>query len=73
MLKELNQTVAAVCTATATTAAALTDGAAILRLKGQAAKHISALEAVKAIEEAKADCSKEQIDAAAALLSEIGV
>ena len=73
MLKELNQTVASICTATATTAAALTDGAAILRIKGSAAKNIAALEAVQAIKEAKKDTSQEDIDAAAALLSEIGV
>jgi putative intracellular protease/amidase len=73
MLKEINQTVAAVCTATATTAQALNDGAAILRIKGAAAKHISAIEAVKSISEAKSECSKDEIDQALNLLAELGV
>lgn len=73
MLKELNQTVSAVCTATSTVAKALEDGAVVLRIKGNTAKNISALEAVKAIKEAKVDASKEEIDQAAALLAELGV
>ena len=73
MLKEINQTIAAVCTATATTAKAVEDGAAILRLKGAAAKQIAALEAVKAASEAKKGASKDELDQAAALLAELGV
>ena len=69
MLKELNQTIAAVCSMTATTAAALEDGSKILRIKGVAATQVAALEAVKAIKEASKDASNEEIKAAQELLA----
>ena len=68
MLKELNQTFAALCSTTSTTAKAVESGAKILQIKGVAATQVAALEAVKAIEEAKKDCSQEQLEAAAELL-----
>ena len=69
MLKELNQTIAAVCSVTATTAQAVEDGAKILRIKGAAAKQTAALEAVQAIAAAKEGCTEEQLLAAQALLN----
>lgn len=69
MLKELNATFGAICQATATTALAVNDGAAILRLKGVAAKQTCALESVKAISKAKEGCSEEELKAAIELLS----
>ena len=69
MLKELNATLGALCSMTVTTAKAVDDGAKILRIKGVAATQVAALEAVKSIEEAKKDCSQEQLEAAAELLS----
>ena len=69
MLKELNQTFAAVCKATSTTAQAINDGAAILRIKGVAAKQVAALEAATAIKEAAKDASNEEIKAAQELLA----
>ena len=69
MLKELNTTLAALCSVTATTAAALEEGSKILRIKGTSAKQIAALESVKAISEAKKDCSKEELAAAVELLN----
>lgn len=73
MLKEINQTVSSVCTATSTVAKALEDGAVVLRIKGNTAKNIAALESIKAVKEMKQDFTNEEIDAAAALLSELGV
>ena len=69
MLKELNETLAAVCSVTATTAQAVEDGAKILRIKGAAAKQVAALEAAAAIAAAKQSCSEEQLLAAQALLN----
>lgn len=69
MLKELNQTFAAICSVTATTAAALEEGSKILRIKGTSAKQIAAIEAVKSIAEAKENLSKEELEAANELLS----
>ena len=69
MLKELNQAFGAVCSMTATTAAALEDGSKILRIKGVAAKQTAALESIKAIKEAKDGLSNEDLEAAAELLS----
>ena len=69
MLKELNQTIAAVCSVTATAASALEDGAKILKIKGAAAKQTAALEAVQAIAAAKEGCTEEEIAAAIELLS----
>lgn len=71
MLKELNQTFAAICQATATTALAVNDGAAVLRIKGVAAKQVCALDAVKSIKDAKKDLSAEELNAAIELLSSI--
>ena len=69
MLKELNSTFGAMCAAVATTSLAINDGAAILRLKGVAAKQTCALESVKAISKAKEGCSEEELKAAIELLS----
>ena len=69
MLKELNQAFGAVCSMTATTAAALEDGAKILRLKGTAAKQVAALEAVASIAEAKKNLTQEELKAAIELLN----
>ena len=69
MLKELNQTIAAVCSMTVTTAKAVDDGAKILRIKGISSKQTAALEAVKAIKEAAKDASNEEIKAAQELLA----
>ena len=69
MLKELNEAFGALCSMTVTTAKAVDDGAKVLRIKGVAATQVAALEAVKAIEEAKKDCSQEQLEAAAELLA----
>ena len=69
MLKELNQTFAALCSVTATTALAAEDASKILRIKGAAAKQTAALEAVAAIEAAKQNCTQEQLTAAAELLA----
>ena len=69
MLKELNQTFAALCSVAASTAQAVEDGSKILRIKGAAAKQITAIEAVAAIEAAKQNCSQEQLTAAAELLA----
>ena len=69
MLKELNQTFAALCSVTATTAQAVEDGSKILRIKGAAAKQTAALEAVAAIEAAKKDLTQQQLQAAIELLA----
>ena len=69
MLKELNQTFAALCSVTSTTASALEDGAKILKIKGTSAKQVAAIEAVKSIEEAKKDLTNEQLAAANELLA----
>ena len=69
MLKELNNTIAALCAVTATTAQAVEDGSKILRIKGAAAKQITALEAVAAIEAAKKDLTQQQLQAAIELLA----
>ena len=69
MLKELNQTFAALCSVTATTAQAVEDGAKILRLKGAAAKQTAALEAVASIAEAKKNLTQQQLQAAIELLA----
>ena len=69
MLKELNTAFSAVCSVTATTAAALEDGAKILRLKGTAAKQVAALEAVASIAEAKKNLTQEELKAAIELLN----
>ena len=69
MLKELNATFGALCSMTATTAAALEDGSKILLIKGEAAKQLTALEAVKALKEASKDASNEEIKAAQELLA----
>ena len=69
MLKELNQTFAALCSVTATTAQAVENGSKILLIKGEAAKQLTALEAVKAIKEASKDASNEEIKAAQELLA----
>ena len=69
MLKELNQAFGAICSTTSTTAKALESGSKILLIKGEAAKQCSALEAIKAISEAKKDCTQEMLEAAAELLA----
>ena len=69
MLKELNTAFGAVCQAVSTTSLAVNDGAAILRIKGVAAKQCCALESVKAIKEAKKDLSEEEVKAALELLA----
>ena len=69
MLKELNATFGALCSTTSTTAKAVESGAKILLVKGEAAKMISCLEAIKAVEEAKKGCSSEQLKAAEELLA----
>ena len=69
MLKELNKAFGSLCSTTSTTARAIESGAKILLIKGEAAKQVSALEAVKAVSLAKQDCSQEQLDAAQELLS----
>ena len=69
MLKELNQTFGAVCSATASTAKAVENGSKILLIKGEAAKQVAAIEAVKAIKEASKDASNEEIKAAQELLA----
>lgn len=69
MLKELNSAFGALCSVTATTAAALEDGAKVLRIKGSAAKQIAALEAVAAISAAKEGFSSEELKAANELLN----
>ena len=69
MLKELNNTIAALCAVTATTAQAAEDGAKILRIKGAAAKQTAAIEAVAAIEAAKKNLTQQQLTAAAELLT----
>lgn len=69
MLKELNTTIAALCSVTATTAAALEEGSKILRIKGTSSKQIAAIEAIKSLEEAKKDLSEQQLEAAAELLA----
>lgn len=69
MLKELNATFGSLCSVTATTAQALEEGSKILRIKGVAAKQVAALEAVKAVSEAKENCSEQQLAAAVELLS----
>lgn len=71
MLKELNNTVAALCAVTATTALAAEDASKILRIKGAAAKQLAALEAVAAIEAAKQNATQEQLNSALELLAEI--
>ena len=68
MLKELNQTFAALCSVTSTTASALEDGAKVLKIKGASAKQVAALEAVKAISEAKENCTEAELKAACELL-----
>ena len=69
MLKELNQTFGAVCSATASTAKAVENGSKILLIKGEAAKQVAAIESVKAIAAAKEGCTEEEIAAAIELLS----
>ena len=69
MLKELNATFGALCSTTSTTAKAVESGAKILLVKGEAAKMISCLEAIKAVEAAKEGCSSEQLKAAEELLA----
>ena len=69
MLKELNQTFAALCSVTATTAQAVEDGSKILKIKGAAAKQLAAIEAVAAIEAAKKNLTQQQLTAAAELLT----
>lgn len=69
MLKELNTAFAALCSVTATTAQAVEDGSKILRIKGTAAKQVAAIEAIKAIEEAKKDLTEQQVTAAIELLA----
>lgn len=71
MLKELNTAISALCNVTSTASLALEDGAKILRLKGSAAKQITALESVKAIQKAKEGFSDKEIEAALELLSSI--
>ena len=71
MLKELNEAFGALCSTTSTTAKALESGSKILLIKGEAAKQITALEAVKSIKDAKKDCSQEELKAALELLSSV--
>lgn len=69
MLKELNSAFGALCSTTSTTAKALESGSKILLIKGEAAKQIAALEAVKNIAEAKKGCDDDEIKAANELLT----
>ena len=69
MLKELNTAFSAVCSVTATTAAALEDGAKILRLKGVGAKQMAALETAAAIQAATAAANQQQLKIAEELLA----
>ena len=71
MLKELNETFAALCSVTATTAQAVEDGSKILKIKGAADKQLAAIEAVAAIEAAKQNATQEQLNSALELLAEI--
>lgn len=68
MLRELNEAFGSLCNVTSTTAKALEDGAKILRIKGTSSKQIAAIEAVKAISEAKENCSEAELKAACELL-----
>ena len=69
MLKELNQTFGAVCSATATTAKAVENGSKILLIKGEAAKQLTALETAAAIQAATAAANQQQLKIAEELLS----
>lgn len=69
MLKELNIAFGSLCSVTATTAKAVEAGSKILLIKGEAAKQVTALEAVKSISAAKKDCSDKELEAALELLS----
>lgn len=69
MLKEINAAIAATATTVAVAAGALEEGSKILKIKGIAAKNLAAIEAIKALEQSKKDCSNEQLKAATELLN----
>ena len=69
MLKELNGAIGSIFTATSSAFAALDDGAKILRLKGVAAKQMTALETAAAIQSATAAANQQQLKIAEELLS----